>query len=286
MNARTVAQKTDGTNKMDRAATRRSHRPGKRPRGHARAWLVGALLVAAAFPAGARDWGPSDALPARCKVPDTTAFIDAPLSLFTKRLRSPEPVAIVVVGSGSAAGSGTSSKDAAFPHRLEMRLAKAFPRSRFRVTVIASPGQTAQAMLERLQDDVVSLHPALVILQTGSADAAGGIPLGDFGNAVEHSIALLHSTGSDVVLIDSQFSPRASLLVDTDAYRDAVRWNARRYDVPLFRRYDTMQYWWSNEVFDLDAEQKADQLENADRIHDCVAALLVRLIERGVATTS
>ena len=59
--------------------------------------------------------------------------------------------------------------------------------------------------------------------------------------------------------------------------------DARRYDVPLFKRYDTMQYWWSHDVFDLDAEGKANQLDNADHIHDCVAALLVRVIQRGVA---
>ena len=131
--------------------------------------------------------------------------------------------------------------------------------------------------------EVLPLKPALVIWQTGSADAARGIPVIDFGNAIERGIGELHEQGSDVLLVDSQFSPRASLLVNTDGYREAVRWNARRFDLPLFKRYDTMQYWWSHDVFDLDAEDKAAQLENADRIHDCVAVALVRLIERGFA---
>ncbi len=126
------------------------------------------------------------------------------------------------------------------------------------------------------------MRPALVVWQTGSADAVRGVSVMEFGSAVERGIGLLHDKGSDVLLMDSQFSPRASLLVNTDSYRDAVRWNARRFDVPLFKRHDTMRYWWSNEIFNLDAEQKAMQLETADRIHDCVAALLVRLIVRGV----
>ena len=85
-----------------------------------------------------------------------------------------------------------------------------------------------------------------------------------------------------MLLVDGQFSPRASLLINTDAYREVVRWSARRFDLPMFRRYDTMQYWWTNEIFDLDAEDKASQLANADRIHDCVAALLFKVIQRGV----
>jgi hypothetical protein len=121
-----------------------------------------------------------------------------------------------------------------------------------------------------------------VIWQTGSADAARGIPVMEFGASLERGIAELQEAGSDVLLMDGQFSPRASILINTDSYRETVRWNARRFDVPLLKRYDTMQYWWSNEIFDLDAEDKSAQLENADRIHDCVGALLFRLIRRGV----
>ncbi len=231
-----------------------------------------------------------DAMPAQCRVPDDTAFIAAPLPRLARRLKSPDSLTgaltIVVIGSGSAAGSGTSAKDAAFPYRLEMRFAKAYPKPKTRLVVLAEMGQTAPMMFERIAREVVPLRPALVVWQTGSADAVRGIAPMEFASAVERGIGLLHDKGIDVLLIDSQFSPRASLLVNTDAYRDAVRWNARRFDVPLFKRYDTMHHWWSNETFDLDTEQKANQLETADRIHDCVAALLVRLIVRGVGMAS
>jgi hypothetical protein len=197
-------------------------------------------------------------------------------------MKTAEPLTIVVIGSGSAAGSGTSRKDAAFPYRLEARFQAAFNKPKTRLVVLAEMGQTAPMMYARIAKEVLPLKPALVVWQTGSADAARGIPIMEFGAAVERGIADLREQGSDVLLIDSQFSPRASLLVNTDGYREAVRWNARRYDVPLFKRYDTMQYWWSHDVFDLDAQGKANQLDNADHIHDCVAALLVRVIERGI----
>lgn len=224
-----------------------------------------------------------DPVPAQCTVPEGTSFIDGPLPRLARRLRSNEPVTVVVLGSGSAAGSGTSSKGAAFPERFEARLAKAYPKHRITVVTLALPGQTAQAMSRRIPADVLPLKPSLVVLQTGSADAARSVPVAEFGQSIERAVAQLRGKGSDVVLIDSQFSPRASLLVNTDEYRDAVRLNARRYELPLFKRFDTMQYWWSNEVFDLDAEGKASQVENADLIHDCVAVLLLRLVERGVA---
>lgn len=221
--------------------------------------------------------------PRQCRVPDDTAMIDGPLPRLARRMKAGEPLTIVVIGSGSAAGSGTSRREAAFPYRLDARFQKAFAKTRTRLVVLAEMGQTAPSMSARIARDVVPLNPALVIWQTGSADAARGIPVMEFGMSLERGIGELREHGSDVLLVDSQFSPRASLLVNTDNYREAVRWNARRYDLPLFKRYDTMQYWWSNEMIDLDAEDKAEQLANADRIHDCVAALLVRLIGRGIA---
>jgi acyl-CoA thioesterase-1 len=237
--------------------------------------------VAATAPA-TKDASRDVAMPTQCRVPDDTAMMDGPLPRLARRLKSTEPLTIVVVGSGSAAGSGTSRKDAAFPARLETRLEKAYPKLKPRLVVVAETGQTALAMHGRFAREVIPLHPALVIWQTGSADAARGIPVMEFGSALEHGITELQDKGSDVLLVDGQFSPRASLLINTDSYRETARWNARRFDLPLFKRYDTMQYWWSNEVFDLDAEDKATQLDIADRIHDCVAALLFKMIQRGV----
>ncbi len=221
-------------------------------------------------------------LPAQCEVPDDTAMIEGPLPRLAKRMKTSEPLTIVVMGSGSAAGSGTSRKDAAFPARFEVRFQKAFDKPKTRLVVLAATGQTAPMSYARIAKEVVPLKPALVIWQTGSADAARGIPVMEFGMALERGIGELREQGIDVLLVDGQFGPRASLLVNTDGYRESVRWNTRRYDLPLFKRYDTMQYWWSHDVFDLDATAKASQLDTADRIHDCVAALLVRVIGRGI----
>ncbi len=248
--------------------------------------IAGALLasVAAQAAAPSRERVHEATVPPLCNAPDDTAVIDGPLPRLARRIKANEPLTIVVIGSGSAAGSGTSRKEAGFPYRLEARFGKSFPKSKTRLVVLAEMGQTAPTSYLRIAKEVLPLKPALVIWQTGSADAARGVPVMDFGQALEHGIGELRDQGSDVLLVDGQFSPRASLLLNTDGYREAVRWNARRYDLPLFKRYDTMQYWWSHEVFDLDAEDKANQLANADRIHDCVAAWLVHAIELGIAT--
>ena len=245
----------------------------------------GALCALLALAADAGAAAPPDvaAIPDRCRVPDETAFIDAPLPRLARRLHGGEPVTVVIIGSGSAAGNGTTGANAAFPHRLESRLAKAYPKATIRLEVLARTGQTAPAMQARFAREVFPLKPALVIWQTGVADANNGVPVPDFENSLEHGIAELQGKGSDVLLMDGQFSPRASLMINTDAYRDAVHWNARHYEIPLFKRYDTMQYWWNNDVFDLDAQDKTSQIETADRIHDCVAALLMRAIAHGVA---
>ena len=225
----------------------------------------------------------SGATPAdQCHVPDETALIDASLPRLARRLAGREPVTVVVIGSGSAAGSGTTGRTAAFPQRLETLLTKAYPRAAIRFVVLARTGQTAPEMRARFPREVLPSKPALVIWQTGVADVTNGVSVTDFESSLEHGIAELQGKGSDVLLMDGQFSPRASLMINTDAYRDAVRWNARRYDLPLFKRYDTMQYWWNNGVFDLDAQDKSGQVDTADRIHGCVAMLLMRAIAHGV----
>lgn len=269
----------------DRAASDRRRHPLRVRLCRAVAALMLAASWSQASAAPVAKEAPRDStMPTQCNVPDDTAMIEGPLPRLAKKLRSSDALTVVVIGSGSAVGSGTTRKEAAFPFRFETRLQKAFPKPRIRLVVLAEMGQTATLSYARIAKEVAPLKPALVIWQTGSADAARGVPVMDFGSALERGIGDLRDQGADVLLVDSQFSPRASLLVNTDGYREAVRWNARRYDVPLFKRYDTMQYWWSHEVFDLDAEDKANQLENADRIHDCVAAWLVRVVERGVAT--
>ena len=232
------------------------------------------------------DAGREPAIAEHCRVPDDVALVDGPLPRLARRLKGSSPgqgtATVVVLGSGSATGSGTSGKDAAFPDRLEQRLTRAYPNAHVRFVVLASTGQTAPAMHERFTREVFPLKPALVIWQTGAADVAGGVSVPDFETALERGIAELRDHGSDVLLMDGQFSPRGSLMINTDAYRDAVRWNARRYDLPLLKRYDTMQYWWNNDVFDLDAQDKTSQRANADRIHDCVSMLLMRAIRRGL----
>jgi hypothetical protein len=225
----------------------------------------------------------ADHVPERCFAPEDTAFFDGPLPRFAKRLKGSDPLTIVVMGSGSAAGSGLSHKEASFPYRLESRLGAVYPKSRVKLVVLAQTGQTAPAMYARLAKDVVPLKPALVVWQTGSADGARGIPVMEFGGAIERGVSDLQAKGTDVLFVDGQYSPRASLLINTDGYRETVRWAARRFDAPLLRRYDTMEFWSTKGSFDLDVEEKAAQLENADRIHDCIAALIVQLIERGVA---
>ena len=246
--------------------------------------LLCALVVAGHAPAAPpKEIDRDIAVPTQCSVPDDTAMIEGPLPRLAKKIKASDPLTIVVIGSGSAVGSGTSKREAAFPFRFEARLQKSYAKSRVKLVVLAAMGQTAPISYSRIEREVAPLKPALVIWQTGSADAVQGIPVMEFGMALDRGIGALRELGSDVLLIDSQFSPRASLLVNTDGYREAVRWNSRRYEVPLFKRYDTMNYWWSHDVFDLDAEDKASQLANADRIHDCVAALLVRVVERGVA---
>ncbi|HVL56540.1 MAG TPA: SGNH/GDSL hydrolase family protein [Burkholderiaceae bacterium] len=223
-----------------------------------------------------------EALPFDCDVPDALIQTEAPLPALAKRLRTDSPASIVVLGSGSSAGSGVSTPEFAYPNRLAGWLQSLFPNARLKVDVVARRGMTARDMLEALKNDIVRRRPALVVWQTGATDAVRGVSPANFGDLLDEGIRLLHRNRIDVVLVDTQYSPYTEAFVNVGPYRDYLLWTARRHRVPLFRRHDIMASWYEQGQFDLTSRDKTVQLRNADRIHDCLAALMSRQIGAGV----
>lgn len=224
-----------------------------------------------------------DGLPSDCEVPETLLQTEAPLPIVAKRLRTAPPsVSIVLLGSGSTAGSGVSTAQFAYPNRLQGWLRAMIPGAEFNIDVIAKRGMTARQMLDVIKRDVVRRRPALVLWQTGAADAGQGLSPSTFGEVLDQGLHLLQANKIDAMLIDFQYSPYTEAFLNSGPYRDYLLWSARRYRVPLFRRHDVMVHWHDQAMFDLTSRDKAVQLQNADRIHDCIAALLARQIELGV----
>jgi hypothetical protein len=213
-----------------------------------------------------------------CEVPDYLRTLTEGLPHVMQAINRGAPLKVVALGSGSTAGGGVESAARAYPARLEKELARRLKTSPVNVAVKAKPGQTASDMVKQLKTEVLPEKPALVIWQTGTVDAVRGVHAESFAEALVTGIEILHKSGIDVILIDMQYSPYTSSMVHLETYRKLMMWVAQRRDVFMFRRYEVMQYWSENHIFDLGVADRAEQRRVADRVHGCLGQLLADVV--------
>src|SRR5262245_42176532 len=128
--------------------------------------LGAAALVYAVAVAAAHAQSPSipTKLPA-CVTSASPADPDQAFRRTAARLADGKAVKIVAVGSSSTAGTGATSSAASYPARLEALLKERFPAVPVSVLNRGIGGQEAIEMLARLNRDVISEKPDLVLWQ-------------------------------------------------------------------------------------------------------------------------
>jgi hypothetical protein len=115
---------------------------------------------------------------------------------------------IAVIGSASSELTGPSGINIAYPTRLQAALTALLPGVAVKVTTYARLRETAEEMQKKLSRIVNEAKPALVVWQTGTADAIRGVDAEDFRVALDDGIATLQHAGVDIVLMNMQYSPR------------------------------------------------------------------------------
>jgi hypothetical protein len=232
--------------------------------------LVLAILLPAvqALPAFADE-------PAECRVADDLIEADFPLPQVTRALAA-KRFNILVVGAGSSVLPGANGVRNAYPARLERALTEKLPGVSIKVTTDVKSRRTAADMVATLPAALSGAKPALVVWQTGTVDAMLGVDPDEFSATLERGIAMLHTTGADVVLVNAQYSPRTESLIALSTYEDDMRWIAVQQEIPLFDRFSIMKLWSESGTFDLSSATK--KLEIAERIHNCIGRLLADLI--------
>ena len=212
---------------------------------------------------------------AGCDAPDQFRYLTDDLPFMRLAMQRSAALKVFVVGSASTLGLGPDSAyPAVFAHVLSERL----PGIAVSVTVKAKPGLTAAEMVKMFKTEIVPAKPALVVWQTGTVEAMRGVDPESFAASLLAGIELLHRNLSDVILVDMQFSPYTSSMVNLDDYRKLMIWVAQRRDVFLFRRYELMHYWSQNQVFDFGASDRAEQRRVAERIHACIGRFLAEAV--------
>ncbi len=209
-----------------------------------------------------------------CDVPAYLLTSDSPLPKFAEAVKKSQPVTILVVGSRSS--TIPSAELSAYPAKLQAALKEQLPKLALNLSVELQTGKTAEQAAGTLVKLVEAKKPTLVIWQTGTVDAMRSVDPDDFRGAVGEGVVALQTAGTDVILVNLQYSPRTETMTSAPPYLDNLRVVAQEYDVPLFDRFAIMRHW--SDAGDFDLFSTAHGLEMAKRVHACLGRALSKFL--------
>src|SRR5262249_45135989 len=165
------------------------------------------------------------------------------------------------------------------PNWLEATLRELLPGVTVKVTTYVRARETAPEMEAKLPRIISESAPALVIWQTGTADAIRGVDPDEFRAALDDGVDKLRAADTDVVFMNMQYSPRTEAMLAVAAYADAMRFVSLKREAVLFDRFTIMRRWNESGVFDLYGATRTTNV--AERVHDCLGRLLADVIVAG-----
>lgn len=186
---------------------------------------------------------------------------------------------IVVVGSASSELNGPAGTSIAYPTRLEAALRRLLPGVTVKVSTYTRPRETASEMEAKLPRIISESKPALLVWQTGTADAIRGVDPEEFRVALDDGVDKVRAADADVVFMNMQYSPRTEAMLAVTAYADAMRIIALKREAVLFDRFTIMKRWNESGVFDLYGATRTTNV--AEPVHDCLGRLLADVAVAG-----
>ena len=228
--------------------------------------LLACLLTAA--PARAED------APSSCEVPAYLLTSESSLPKVAEAVKSGHSLDILVVGSRSS--TINTSDGSAYPGRLQATLRDKLPAVPVNVSIELQVKKTAGEVVGGLVKLVEVKKPTLVIWQTGTVDAMRSVDPDDFRGAIDEGVVALQNAGTDVVLINLQYSPRTETMISAPPYLDNMRVVAQQHDVPLFDRFAIMRHW--NDAGDFDLFSTVHGTDMAKRVHACLGRALSKFV--------
>ncbi len=210
-----------------------------------------------------------------CSSPKGGAQTVGSLPHVANKLIAGQPVVIVAFGSSSTQGFGSSAPEFTYPNRLAAQLRRQYPGADITVINAGKGGEDAPEMMKRLQTSVIDAHPDLVIWQVGTNAVLRDLDPSETAKLVEDGVARIQASGSDIVLVDPQYSPKvyeraesASRMVKLLGRVAALR------HVGIFPRFEVMRDWHEKQALPVDSFVIADGLHMNDWGYACFAQLL------------
>jgi hypothetical protein len=234
------------------------------------AWLGVTLLAGWAATGLAR----AEDAPQTCDVPAYLLTSESSLPKVTEAVKKGQPLTILVVGSRSS--SIPSAEASAYPARLQAALKERLPQVPINLSVELQSAKTSEETAATFVKLVEAKKPTLVVWQTGTVDAMRSVDPDDFRGAVDEGVGALQKAGSDVVLMNLQYSPRTETMISAPPYLDNMRVVAQEHNVPLFDRFAIMRHW--SDAGDFDLTTTSHGVDLAKRVHDCLGRALSKFV--------
>ena len=215
--------------------------------------LVSPVALAAAAPAvAAEPMVVEDGAAPVCDMPQHITRLDYPLTRMARAIVSNEDIVIVAFGSSSTTGAGASRPEANYPSQLQEQLRRLFPDHNIIVHNKGVNGEEVPEMAKRVQD-VIDLKPHLVLWQLGANGVLKDQPFASYGRLIP---AIIHqikqATDADVVLVDPQYAPKVVSQPYAKITLLMIAETAVRQKVGLFRRFDLMKHWMTDNKIGFD----------------------------------
>ena len=228
------------------------------------------LAAITVFPVVAQEPAPES-----CAIPDNILTIDAVLPKVRAALQDGGALTVLVVRT---ANPQPSRAPLTYPAQLETELKRRMPGREVRVSVRNLPNDPAAEMVLELKASLARELPALVIWQVGTVDAMRNLNVESFGEALSEGIGLVHELGSDIIVMDMQYSLQTTQLINFQPYVDYIDWVTQNHDVFHFPRYDIMRHWVEGGQVDFSTETTEAKQQSFTFVHTCLGKLLADTI--------
>jgi lysophospholipase L1-like esterase len=210
------------------------------------------------------------------------------------KLVAGQPVTIIAFGSSSTQGYGSSAPEYTYPNRLAAQLKRQYPTADIIVLNRGKGGEDAPEMMRRLQTEVIDIKPDLVIWQVGTNAVLRNLDPAETEKMIADGITRIQAAGSDVVLVDPQYSPRVNEKAEgAGKMMKLLGKVAELRKVGIFPRFEVMRDWHEKQSIPVEEFIIADGLHMNDWGYACFAQLLgddiiksVGQIKLGVAVPS
>ena len=221
-----------------------------------------------------------------CPMPERFYEFEPPLTNTTKALASGREVILAALGGSSTLGLAAGATALAWPARLGSVLTDRFPSAHIKIVNRAAAGQTAKQGLDRIDRDILSLKPTLLMWETGTMEAVRGSDVDAFRETVRTGIDELRAAGVEVVLMNMQFSRETDAMIHFEPYLIALRHVADATETPLFRRRGIMRYWAESGLLDLRVKEEKKRRELAVKLYDCIGRAMADFVTRGMSAAN